>query len=388
MGTWRELLGAAQRWDQYRAALNALRNSGNTTSFAVLARESEAIAAARPGLEFFSSGTFHGLVDAAVNKQPKWSQVESFVRVCAKAKGASDAEELVRLWADGYRRCGGDPGDHLAPAPVEPEDVAGETAEDMAAEDMAVEDTAGADPMGQTAEREEGAGAEAGAGAGRRKRFLAVAAALVGVAAIGGGVLVLQGFGDSKDDGKSAGALPHVSTPAPSAPSAPGTSASPQATAGVGAVAGGTDTAASPGPGGDAEHGTAGATGGGGNTTPAPRTSMISSPGPKPSVVDPPADSKPSRYVSRIAWSNNGGSTVVQVYADYTDSDRGRSSATGHGYDIGQDIVVLCQVVGRAVRLGDYHGPAERNGLWYRMSTSEYIPAIYVDTGHPSLPPC
>lgn len=118
----------------------------------------------------------------------------------------------------------------------------------------------------------------------------------------------------------------------------------------------------------------------------APSPTPPATPSPSPSAS--PADSRSGRYVSRIAWSDNGGSTVVRVYADYTDTDHGRGSATGHGYDIGQDIVVLCQVAGRAVSLGAYRGPAERNGLWYRMSTGEYIPGIYVDTGRDSLPAC
>ncbi|WP_405787510.1 hypothetical protein OG753_06225 [Streptomyces sp. NBC_00029] len=350
MGTWRELLGAARRWDQYRVALNALRKSGKVTSFAVLARESAVIAADMPELDGFSVGTFHGLVGEGVNKRPKWEQVNSFVRVCAKVKGIPGTEELVRLWAEGYRRCGGDPGDHyLGPTPVDTEDAVGET----------VEATTDKEAMRQLANgvTTEGSTVEHAAGQRRRKRLLALAAAVVVVVAVGGGILVLQGFGAAKGEGKSAGAAPQVSNSGSSAPSRPGTRTS------------------------------AGA-GDGGNTTPATRTPKESSPKLRQPAVDPTTDSKPGWYLSRIAWSDNRGTTLVQAYADYTDSDDGRGSATGHGYDIGQDIVVLCQVVGRRISLGAYEGPAERNGLWYRMSTGEYIPAVYVDTTKASLPSC
>ncbi|MFD4866084.1 hypothetical protein [Streptomyces sp. NPDC058412] len=109
---------------------------------------------------------------------------------------------------------------------------------------------------------------------------------------------------------------------------------------------------------------------------------------PTPTSSATPPVVKSERFPSRIAWSDNGGSTIVQVYSDYTDSAQGRGSLTGHAYDLGQDLVVQCQVAGRAVPLGDYRGPAQRNGLWYRMTTGEYIPAIYVDTGRDSLPTC
>ncbi|MFJ3516700.1 hypothetical protein [Streptomyces sp. NPDC090131] len=340
-------------------ALNALRKSGKVTSFAVLARESEVIAADMPELDGFSVGTFHGLVGEGVNKQPKWEQVDSFVRVCAKVKGIPGTEELVRLWAEGYRRCGGDPGDrYLGPTPVDTEDVVGETVEDTADEDTADEDAMRQSANGGTTA---GSTIEHAAGQRRRKRLLAVAvavaAAVVVVAAVGGGILVLQGFGAARSEGKSAGAAPQVSNSGSSAPSRPGTPTS------------------------------AGA-GDGGKTTPATRTPEESSPRLRQPAVDPTTDSKPGWYLSRIAWSDNRGTTLVQAYADYTDSDDGRGSATGHGYDIGQDIVVLCQVVGRRISLGEYEGPAERNGLWYRMSTGEYIPAVYVDTTKASLPSC
>ncbi|WP_158708563.1 hypothetical protein [Streptomyces sp. NRRL S-244] len=266
------------------------------------------------------------------------------------------------------------------PVPVTVSAAAAEEAEEAGETAETAEDVVGGPATDAPAD---GGGELGEAEASRRTRFLALVAAVAVVAAIGCGVLVLQRFGDSKGAGNSAGAAPHAGTSAPITPitpSSPATASAPEPPA--------TGAAANPGPGGSPGRATAGAAGGGGNTTPAPQTPKASLPGQKTPVADPMADSKHGRYVSRIAWSDNGGSTVVQVYADYTDTDRGRGSATGHDYDIGQDIVVLCQVAGRAVPLGDYHGPAERNGWWYRMSTGEYIPAVYVDTGRESLPAC
>ncbi|MGW0754474.1 hypothetical protein [Streptomyces sp. NPDC002587] len=419
MGTWREQLETARDWKGYRRALRTLREAGPV--FEELPKLSFDIAKRNPHLRAYSSAaTFSTLLDPRLpDTRPDWLKVELVVRICLAHQGYENASTIVADWAAAYRLCGGDPGPRFpdlqpdrAPAFfAEPEPGSKAAAEpvsvplpDSGLDAMptsvpvpvpvsAAENVVGGPATdvpvdtGQTAVIETvGDASEGEATASRRKRLLAVAAAVAVVAAIGFGIPVLRGSGDTKHDGNGARAAPHPSTSAPATPGSSATATAPVPPA-TGAVTGAPDTAASPGPDGNPGNPTAGVAAGGSNTTPAP-TPKASPPSPKPSVVDPATDSEPGRYVSRIAWSDNGGSTVVKVYADYTDTDRGRGSATGHGYDIGQDIVVLCQVAGRAVPLGDYHGPAERNGLWYRMSTGEYIPAIYVDTGRESLPTC
>ncbi|MEU6314796.1 hypothetical protein [Streptomyces sp. NPDC047014] len=291
MSTWRDLLTDAGHWGEYRGALGALQRDKGL-SFKNMAERSEEVARGVPGATSYSAGTLHKLTDPELRKEPKWEQVEVFVRACAghgsEHGEEQDAAEAVRLWKDGFHRLKGDR------PPPRPD---------------------------------------------YRPRLLAAAGAAVVLAA--GAVAFSWPFsGDSQSAGKPGAA---ASSPARGSASSP---------------------AAAP---------------------PTAPEAAPPAPGAKPSSAGP-AD---GRYLSRIAWSDNGGPTVVQVYADYADTDRARASATGHGYDIGQDIVVLCQVSGRPVPLGTYRGPdPERNGLWYRMSTSEYIPAIYVDTGHTSLPAC
>ncbi|MEV6582951.1 hypothetical protein AB0M92_32865 [Streptomyces sp. NPDC051582] len=411
MGTWREELETARGWKDYRRALRTLREAGPV--FEDLPKLSRDIAKKNPGLrEYSSASTFSTLLDPRLpDTRPDWLKVELVVRICLAHQGYENASTIVADWAAAYRLCGGDPGPRFPelqpdPAPafaVEPGPGSKTEAElvfepapdpgpDATPESVPVSvpvPTAAEDEAGETESIEATAGetaedAATATATARRGKHALVAAAVAGVVAIGCGLLVLQGFGDSKD---SAGAPSHAGTSASATPGSQATASTP-ATSATGAGAGGTDIAASPGTGGNPGYATAGAAGGGSNTTPAPPTPKISPPSPKPPGMDPATDSKPGRYVSRIAWSDNGGSTVVQVYAIYADTDAGRASATGHGYDIGQDIVVLCQVPGRTVPLGNYHGPAERNGLWYRMSTGEYIPAIYVDTGKDSLPAC
>lgn len=432
MGTWREQLDAARDWKGYRRALRTLREAGPV--FEELPELSYEIAKKNPHLRGYASpGTFSLLLDRQLpDTRPDWLKVELVVRICLTHQGYENASVIVADWAAAYRLCGGDPGPRFPELPSDPAEVflvepdpgstaaapvsdpvlaagldaspaSGPVPVSAAAREEAgnrAEDTVGGpatgsplDGRGETAVIETVAGetAEGSDAANRRKRLVAVAAAVAVVVTIGCGVVVLRGFGDAKGEGNSAGAAPHASI---SAPVTPGSPASASASASAPPAASGTDTAASSGPGGNPGQAAGGVAGAGGNPTPAaqpsatPLTPKTSPPSPKPPVVDPATDSKPGRYVSRIAWSDNGGSTVVQVYADYADTDHGRQSATGHGYDIGQDIVVLCQVAGRAVPLGDYHGPAARNGLWYRMSTGEYIPAVYVDTGKDSLPAC
>ncbi|MFI1645530.1 hypothetical protein ACH4XT_01080 [Streptomyces avidinii] len=287
MSTWRNLVTGAGHWGDYRRALGVLQQDEGP-SFKDMAARSGKIAHDIPGATSYAAATLHKLTDEDLRKEPKWEQVEVFVRACVEwvvERGERrDAEEVVRLWKDEFRRLKGDE----PPPPPER----------------------------------------------RRGRLAAVGVAVV--LAVAAAVAFSRPFSDgSEGDGKpdTAASSPVVSsTPSPpvSTPTAPA-------------------------------------------ATPSPKQSD-------------PAD---GRYLSRIAWSDNGGPTVVQVYADYTNTDRGRGSATGHGYDIGQDIIVLCQVSGRPVPLGTYRGPdPERNGLWYRMSTGEYIPAIYVDTGRDSLPAC
>ncbi|MEU9087293.1 hypothetical protein [Streptomyces sp. NPDC048357] len=284
MSTWRDLLTEAGHWGEYRGALRALQKDEGP-SFKDMAVRSEELATRNiPGVTSCSIGTLHKLTNPELYSAPKWGQVEVFVRACAEHDaergGEVDAEAVLRLWKDGFRRLKGD-----VPPPDLPD----------------------------LPER-------------KGKLGLVVAAGVVVVLAAGAVAFNWPFSGGSGDDGK---------------PDAPASSAPPSSTP---------------------------------------------SPTPTPSVAPPVTKSE--RFPSRIAWSDNGGSTIVQVYSDHTDSVQGRGSLTGHAYDLGQDLVVQCQVAGRTVPLGNYRGPAERNGLWYRMTTGEYIPAIYVDTGRDSLPAC
>ncbi|MER6256941.1 hypothetical protein ABT224_36950 [Streptomyces sp. NPDC001584] len=289
MSTWRNLLTEASHWGEYRRALDVLQQDEGP-SFKDMAARSGKIASGVPDATSYSGGTLHKLTVSELRKEPKWEQVEVFVRACVEhgvERGERwDGEEVVRLWKDGFRRLKGDE----PPPPPE-----------------------------------------------RRRGMLAAVGAVVVLAV--GAVAFSWPFSDgSGGDGK------------------PDTEAS-------SAVVGG---------------------------TPSPSVATPTTPAATPSTKQPPVvDPVDGQYLSGIAWSDSGGPTVVWVYADYTNTDRGRESATGHGYNTGQDIIVLCQVSGRSVPLGTYRGPnPERNGLWYRMSTGEYIPAIYVDTGRDSLPAC
>ncbi|MER6449239.1 hypothetical protein [Streptomyces venezuelae] len=287
MSTWRNLLTGAGHWGEYRKALGVLQQDEGP-SFKDMAARSGKIAHGVSGATSYAAATLHKLTEEDLRKEPKWEQVEVFVRACvehgAERGERRDAQDVVRLWKDEFRRLKGD-----EPPP----------------------------PPKRT-----------------RGRLLVLGAAVV--LAVGAAVAFSWPFSDgSEGDGK-----PVAAASSPVVGSTPSTPAS---------------------------------------TRTAPAAS--------PSLKQPePAD---GRYLSRIAWSGNGGTTMVQAYADYTDSDHGRESATGHGYDIGQDIITLCQVSGRPVFLGTYRGPnPERNGVWYRMSTDEYVPAVYVDTGRGSLPNC
>ncbi|MFC8374018.1 hypothetical protein ACFUIT_39775 [Streptomyces sp. NPDC057239] len=102
------------------------------------------------------------------------------------------------------------------------------------------------------------------------------------------------------------------------------------------------------------------------------------------------------RYVAaKIEWSNDvdgnpdpkDPKAIVKVYDSYKDS----AGTSVHQYYRTDSIRVKCQVTGgREFALGDfYNGPEpRRHGIWYLMDTGEWAPAVFVDTGKPSLPAC
>ncbi|AIR96187.1 hypothetical protein [Streptomyces glaucescens] len=99
---------------------------------------------------------------------------------------------------------------------------------------------------------------------------------------------------------------------------------------------------------------------------------------------------------AEIAWSNDEDAStdpedadaIVLVYPTYRTGYTGGFTGRYHRTD---PIKVKCQVEGgRVIELGPYYtGPTpHRDGIWYLMSTGEWVPAVYVDTGEPGLPAC
>ncbi|MEU6348358.1 hypothetical protein ABZ896_03425 [Streptomyces sp. NPDC047072] len=141
---------------------------------------------------------------------------------------------------------------------------------------------------------------------------------------------------------------------------------------------------------------------GSGATSGSPRSSGGSSgdtsgnTGPSTSGGTTTPDTQP--YIdATIEWSNDEvGSTddpkdpsaIVKVYDTY---EKGAGTSV-HAYYRTAKIRVKCQVTGgRVIDLGDeYKGPEppQRDGIWYRMDSGEWAPAVYVSTGKDSLPTC
>ncbi|WP_326759218.1 hypothetical protein OHB35_15720 [Streptomyces phaeochromogenes] len=146
---------------------------------------------------------------------------------------------------------------------------------------------------------------------------------------------------------------------------------------------------ASSGTSGNASTGTTGGTGSSGSTSGNTPGSTGTSTGSGGTTTTQP-------YVNAsIAWSNDAdGSTdpkdpnaIVKVYDSYKDS----TGTSDHAYYRTASIRVKCQVTGgREIKLGDYYNGPEprRKGIWYLMDTGEWAPAVFVDTGKPSLPAC
>ncbi|MFD7835279.1 hypothetical protein [Streptomyces sp. NPDC059761] len=110
MSTWRHLLAEASQWGEYRGALRALQKETGLTFAEMADRSVEMAARGLSGIRYCSVGTLNTLAKTELSSLPKWHQVEVFVRACAEHREEADVEAFVRMWADGFRRCGGDPG--------------------------------------------------------------------------------------------------------------------------------------------------------------------------------------------------------------------------------------------------------------------------------------
>ncbi|MCX5016654.1 hypothetical protein OG765_37670 [Streptomyces sp. NBC_00555] len=110
LSTWRHLLAEASHWGEYRGALRALQKETGLPFAEMSDRSMQIAARGLPGIRYCSVGTLNTLAKTELSSLPKWYQIEVFVRACAEHREEADVEAFVQIWADGFRRCGGDPG--------------------------------------------------------------------------------------------------------------------------------------------------------------------------------------------------------------------------------------------------------------------------------------
>ncbi|MFJ7159203.1 hypothetical protein ACIQUQ_30235 [Streptomyces sp. NPDC101118] len=343
MATWREQLAEADGWKGYRTALRTLREGGPV--FEELPDRSLEIAKKVPGLRGYSKSAFAQLLAPQVpDTRPDWPKVELVVRICAEHQGVENVTAFVRLWADAYRGCGGDPGERFAPAPQQEQAPAAPTptaTPTPAPDPMVTLDTPTTRPKRPW----------------RKSKPVVGAAVLLATAALVLGSIEINLYLNQRNDG----AQPPVG------PTGPSQSAGTKAT---------------------------------GPATGRPGTTKDPKQSPGPSA--PAKTSRPpgSIFSAHVAWSDDGGgggstADTVNVSSSYRRDDPSpQRIGTLNRTDA---ITVTCQESdGRTIGAGPaYPGPAtakerDAKGIWYRITdpVTGWIPGVYVDTGRDSLPAC
>ncbi|WP_329220694.1 hypothetical protein OG352_28020 [Streptomyces sp. NBC_01485] len=110
-----------------------------------------------------------------------------------------------------------------------------------------------------------------------------------------------------------------------------------------------------------------------------------------PSGTTPTASDVPSVtsvIPALVRWTDDGGSTFLRSYMS---PKPGNAIPSGRAYPAGETLTLDCQFTdGRSIKVGDaYSGPDPDSTVWYRIhDDGAWVPAVYVDPGSTSVPPC
>jgi hypothetical protein len=403
-------LDQAEDWVKYRERLKEFHKD-----YGPPYRKLQSYARDNLGVEDAPAQTTFAKLMEATTKEPSWKQVSLLVRICVRYSDENNEEqaglaehldEILAVWKGAFVRLGGKlPVPPPAKTPVsavsadgaEPPAVAVSGAPPVPSRRSVVRDWMRRRP---------------------KKLLIVSAVALVLAVSAGGYMLV-----DTADDGGKDRAVEAADgTPAPS-PDRTGTSSptatepdgkrSPSSTPTSSAEAsigsnGSEDTGGDGGGADGASSGTSTGTTGGTSGTGSASTGTSGGSGSSSSTSGSASGATGTAssgsggttenqpYVAAtIEWSNDvdgnpdpkDPQAIVKVYDTYR---KGVAATSAHAYYRTASIRVKCQVTGgRVIELGgQYNGPRGRDGIWYLMDTGEWAPAVYVDTGKPSLPSC